>query len=193
VATCQPKRYLCDLILIMKNLTKLFIVGLSAITVFTACNKTTVTTSTSTTASSSMKLAYNNTSLAFNTCIAIQSSVNGSNQLIISGYDVTKGQISDNSFEVDLFADIDSIKVGQVFPASTIFEQPHSMSLFFFPDTTNAYVTQVAQPIGSVTITAVTSSQIKGTFSGGLFNSDDFDATALIYTITNGSFTAKRE
>ena len=178
----------------MKNLTKLFIVGLSAITVFTACNKTTVTTSTSTTASSSsMKLAYNNTSLAFNTCIAIQSSVNGSNQLIISGYDVTRGQISDNSFEVDLFADIDSINVGQVFPASTIFEQPHSMSLFFFPDTTNAFVTQVAQPIGSVAITAVTSSEIRGTFSGGLFNSDDFEASTLIYTITNGSFTAKRE
>jgi len=177
----------------MKKFTKLFIVSLSAITAFTACNKTTVTTSTSITGPSSMKLAYNNTNLAFNTCIALQSNVNGSEQLIISGYNVTKSQVSDNSFEIDLYADIDSIKVGQVFPASTIFEQPHSMSLFFFPDTTNAFVTQVAQPIGSVAITAVTSSEIRGTFSGGLFNSDDFEAGTLIYTITNGSFTAKRE
>jgi hypothetical protein len=177
----------------MKKFTKLFIVSLSAITAFTACNKTTVTTSTSITGPSSMKLAYNNTNLAFNTCIALQSNVNGSEQLIISGYNVTKSQVSDNSFEIDLYADIDSIKVGQVFPASTIFEQPHSMSLFFFPDTTNAFVTQVAQPIGSVAITAVTSSEIRGTFSGGLFNSDDFEASTLIYTITNGSFTAKRE
>jgi len=177
----------------MKKFTKLFIVSLSAITAFTACNKTTVTTSTSITGPSSMKLAYNNTNLAFNTCIALQSNVNASEQLIISGYNVTKSQVSDNSFEIDLYADIDSIKVGQVFPASTIFEQPHSMSLFFFPDTTNAFVTQVAQPIGSVAITAVTSSEIRGTFSGGLFNSDDFEAGTLIYTITNGSFTAKRE
>jgi hypothetical protein len=176
----------------MKNFTKL-IIYLSAILVFNACNKTTVTTSTSATSSSSMKLAYNNTNLAFNTCIAAQSDVNGSEQLIISGYNVTKSQVSDNSFEIDLYADIDSIKVGQVFPTSTIFEQPHSMTLFFFPDTTNAYVTQVARPIGSVTITAVTSSEIRGTFSGGLFSSDDFEASALIYTITNGSFTAKRE
>jgi hypothetical protein len=176
----------------MKNFTKL-IVYLSAIFVFNACNKTTVTTSISSNSSPSMKLAYNNTNLTFNICIAAQSDVNGSEQLIISGYNETKSQISDNSFEIDLYADIDSIKVGQVFPASTIFEQPHSMTLFFFPDSTNAYVTQVTQPIGSVTITAVTSTEIKGTFSGGLFNSDDLSASALIYTVTNGSFIAKRE
>jgi hypothetical protein len=176
----------------MKNFPKL-IIYLSAILVFNACNKTTVTTSSSAISSSSMKLAYNNTNLAFNTCIAAQSDVNGSEQLIISGYDVTKSQISDNSFEIDLYADIDSIKVGQVFPASTIFEQPHSMTLFFLPDSTNAYVTQVAQPIGSVIITAVTSNEIKGIFSGGLFNSDDLSASALIYTVTNGSFAAKRQ
>jgi hypothetical protein len=178
----------------MKNFTKISIFSLLVAVLFSACNKTTVTTrSTGNTGNYSMAFAYNNTSVSFNTCFATQSTVNNSSQFLILGYNTTGNKVSNNSFEVDLYANIDSIKVGQVFPASTTFLQHGTMALYFSPDTVNTYVTQTAKPVGSVTITAITATEIKGTFSGDLFGEFDSNGSNLLYTISSGSFTAKLE
>jgi len=181
----------------MKITTKLLIFCFSTITILSACKKDKVTTNTTHPTNGngaySMAFAENNTRVSFNTCFVTQSYVNNGAQLLISGYNVTNNKISDNSFEVDLIANIDSIKVGQVFLAASTFLQPNSMGLFFSPDTVNNYSTQPSKPVGSVTITEITATEVKGTFTGDLFSELDFNGDNLLYTISEGTFTAKRD
>jgi hypothetical protein len=179
----------------MKITTKFLIFCLSAINVLSACKKDKVTATHPTNGNGvySMAFAENNIKVSFNSCFITQSYVNNGAQLLVLAYNTTNNKISDNSFEVDLIANIDSIKVGQVFPAASTFLQPKSMGLYFSPDTVNTYTTQPSKPVGSVTITEITATEVKGTFSGNLFDELDFDGNNLLYTITNGTFTAKRE
>ncbi|MHB8207227.1 hypothetical protein [Mucilaginibacter sp.] len=175
----------------MKITVKFIAFCLPGVILLNACNKTTVTKTTNSGAYS-MALTVNNSSLSFNTCVSAEVSAGSSSQVAILGYNTTNNKMSNNNFEVEIFEDIDSIKVGQVFKASTIFAESHSMQLYYSPDSTNTYITQTGNPIGSVTITEITAAVIKGTFSGGLFDYADIDGNTLLYTATNGSFTAKR-
>ena len=60
-------------------------------------------------------------------------------------------------------------------------------------DENDSYYTIPAVPQGSVTFTVVTSTIIKGTFTTAkLYDFFDNDGTDLKYTVTNGSFVAKR-
>ena len=180
----------------MRNLIPVFITCVLMIVLLGACNKDTVTkVSSSGTGSNTyfMKLAYNDTTLNFTDC-SVSTVTQGSapTQILISGYSFAKNVFGSQSFELDLMADIDSLKAGQVFPAATTIAQTHSMTLYFFPDSVRTYTTQIANPIGSVTITGVSSTEIKGTFNGGLYGWNDAYAIELNYTITGGTFTAKR-
>ena len=145
-----------------------------------------------------MSLTYNNTKLAFNSCVQAFNScvhtltVNNVPETVILANNITGSKVSDNSFEIDITADVTTLKPGAIFQAASSFSQVNAMTLFFSPDTTNTYATQPANHTGTVTITDVSFTYIKGTFSGKLFASDDFSASQLLYTITNGTFVAKR-
>ncbi|WP_461453281.1 hypothetical protein [Mucilaginibacter sp.] len=176
----------------MRNLVPVFIIGIVMLLLLNACNKESVTT-TSTGGSYSMKFIYNDTTASFNTC-TVSTVIEGNvpSEVLISGFTTTNNKITGKSFELDLVADIDSLKAGQVFPAATTINQLHSSTLYFFPDSLRTYTTQVAKPIGSVTITSVTSSEIKGTFNGGLYGWQDEYAEILDYNISGGTFVARR-
>ena len=180
----------------MKFTTKIISCCLPFIILLSACNKTSVTTKQSNKSSSATSMAVtlnSTTKLSFNNCFVAEATANGSSQILIDANNITNNAVSDNGFEVDLFGSLDSLKAGQVFPASSSFEQLHSSALNYFVNDSTEYVSQPAQAIGSVTITEVTSAEIKGTFSGNLYGPLDFDGNTLLYTATNGSFTAKRD
>jgi len=176
----------------MRNLIPFFIIGVLMVLLLGACNKDSVTT-TSSGGSYSMKLTYNDTIANFNTCV-VSTVIQGNtpSEILISGYNTTNNKISGKSFELDLVGDVDSLKAGQVFPAATTSNQLHSSTLYFFPDSVKTYTTQLANPIGVVTITSVTAYEIKGTFTGGLYGWQDAYAVILDYTISSGTFVARR-
>ena len=69
--------------------------------------------------------------------------------------------------------------------------QKGGVTLFYNPNANDDFNTQPAAPVGSVTITEITATTISGTFSGTLYAGDDFSVIHPVYTVTNGSFTAK--
>ncbi len=64
-------------------------------------------------------------------------------------------------------------------------------AITYYPNNTDTFTTQPGSSQGSVTITEVTATTISGTFSGTLYASNDLSGLHLLYTITNGSFSAK--
>jgi hypothetical protein len=139
-----------------------------------------------------MSFTANSTAVSFNTCVVLTSTANPTGQTIIAGYNNVNGIISANGFEVEAIQDISTIKVGQVFPASTTTGQAGTSALLYFTDATNNFLSQPGNPQGTVTITGITSTSISGTFAGLLFSPGDTGGATTIYTITNGSFTAQR-
>lgn len=145
----------------------------------------------STTATGSMKLTLNGTALSYNNCTASDATVGSDKQTIITGLNITNNTPGNDNIELDIMHDITTLKAGEVFPASTSFDQSDSMALFYFPNATDSFVTQPANPQGSVTITSVSSGIISGTFSAKLFAGDDASGTTVKYTVTDGTFTAR--
>jgi hypothetical protein len=171
----------------MKKTQTLLLAVLGIALVFNSCKKS----SHSPVSSPSMKLTYNGTALSFNSCLALSATVGSTDEVLITGDNVTGSNHSDNSFEVDIVHSITALKAGQTFPAATAFTQAESSTLFFFTNATDTFVSQPKNPYGTVTITGVTSTTITGTFSGTLYAVSDFSGLDLKYTITDGTFTAK--
>jgi hypothetical protein len=71
------------------------------------------------------------------------------------------------------------------------YAQPEGAGITYYPNNTDTFTTQIGNPQGTVTITEVTATTISGTFSAKLFAWNDTSGNTVIYTITNGSFTAK--
>ena len=157
---------------------------------FSSCKKSS-TPAPVPTITTSMKLTANGTPLSFSYCEEVEIDVNNAPQITFTGTNVTNGKPSDASFEVDILHDPTTLKAGQTYPAATSFAQPDGSALFYSPNANDTYMTQPGNPQGTVTITEVTATTISGTFSGKLFAGDDFSGTSVLYTITNGSFTAK--
>jgi hypothetical protein len=84
-----------------------------------------------------------------------------------------------------------TLKAGQTYPVASSFAQADGALFFYFTNDTDSFISQPANPQGTVTITEVTPTTISATFLGKLFASNDFEGTTAVYTITNGSFTAK--
>ncbi|MDB5024258.1 MAG: hypothetical protein JWP78_2013 [Mucilaginibacter sp.] len=173
----------------MKNLSHLFIAVLATALAFSSCKKS--TTPAPAGATSSMKLTSNGTAISFNECVQGTVTANGVVQTVIIADNITNGKVGDAGFEVDIMHDPATLKAGQTYAAASSFGQADGATFFYYPNATDNFATQPANPQGLVTITGVTSTTITGTFSGKLFASDDFAGTTVIYTVTNGSFTAK--
>ncbi|MEO6978874.1 MAG: hypothetical protein ABI113_10870 [Mucilaginibacter sp.] len=170
----------------MKKLSKLFIVVLFTAIALTSCKKN----SDNSPAGTTMTFTANGTATTYNTCVAVSASVNDVNQTLITGTNLTNGKPSAASMEVDITHDLATMKAGQTYSVTTA--PKDGLILFYFKNDNDVFTTQPANPVGKVTITEVTSSTIKGTFSGKLFSEDDFTGEHVLYSIAGGSFTAKR-
>jgi hypothetical protein len=157
---------------------------------FSACKKgSTPTPDTSST--TTMTLTSNGTNnISYNSCDEIAASVNNINHTLITGYNLTNGKKSADSFELDIVHDVATLQAGKAYPVGSSLGQVDAVTFFYSPTDTTDFNSANAQ--GSVTISGITATTITGTFSGKLFAQDDFDGTHVIYTVTNGAFTAKR-
>jgi hypothetical protein len=175
----------------MKKNSAIFIAVLSILFILNSCKKNGDNDPDKPVASS-MTFTSNSIALSFNTCVALTAVVDRANQLVISGYNTAGGIISNNSLDIDIMQDIGAITVGQTFPVSTIFGQAGSSAMVFLPNGKDQFCTQPGNPQGIVTITAVKTNTISGTFSAKLFKTSDFDGDTVRYTIANGTFVAKK-
>lgn len=171
----------------MRSLSK-FIAVLVVVVAFSACKKSS-TPAPDTTVTTTMTLTSNGTNLSFDDCEEVTASVNNVTHTLIAGNSSTN---KNASFTVDIVHDPSTLKAGQAYPVATSFEQADAATLFYSPNTGTNFNTQPANAQGSVTISGVTATTITGTFSGKLYAADDFDAITVVYTVTNGAFTAKR-
>ncbi len=172
----------------MKKLAKLFIATLFIAVVFRSCKKGDSNNSSA----FFMKFNANGTNVSFNNCVEVTATVGTTPVILITGNNLNKDKVSDNSFEVEISHDPLTIAAGQTYPAATIFGQTESSTLIYFLSDSDFNTTQPGSAQGTVTITEVNASLIKGTFSGKLFAHDDFNGEHVTYTVTNGSFSAQR-
>jgi hypothetical protein len=170
-----------------KNITKLIVLCLIAGTSFSACKKDDNKKPVSNTYS--MKFNANGTAVSYTSCLVADIDINGSKLTDIIG--VNKNN-SNNEMELEFPVAVSSLKAGQTYqvivPTGNNQLELTTPLLGYTMDGTNYFTTQSADPVGTVTITSVTSTTLQGTFSGKLYSEDDSDATTLKYTITNGTF-----
>lgn len=167
-----------------KNFTKLVILCLIAGTSFSACKKSSNNNPSGDTYS--MKLTLNGKAVTYTTCLVADITANG-----IAQFNITGSNKGNEGLAIDVIANLKTVKAGQVFNAATAYVQPNSMTIFYTDAANNDYGTQLTDPTGSITITSVTSTTVKGTFTGKLYDFDDTNATNLKYTITGGTFVAE--
>ncbi len=142
----------------------------------------------------SMKFTINGSAVNYNTCLEASASAGSSNQTVFSGFQTTNGTTGASTFEVAINNDPATLKAGQTYAAATKFGETNHSALLYFPNDKDFYASQPGNPTGTtVTITDITTDIIKGTFSGKLFSQDDYDGKSVKYTVTAGTFVAKRE
>jgi hypothetical protein len=171
----------------MRSLSK-FVAVLVIAFAFSACKKSN-TPAPDTTVTTTMTLTSNGTNLSFDDCEQVATSVNNVAHTIIVGSSTIN---KNTAFTVDIIHDVSTLKAGQAYPVASSIAQTDAAFLYYYPNTSNNFSTQPSSAQGSVTISGVSASTITGTFSGKLFAVADVDGTTVIYTITNGAFTAKR-
>ena len=173
----------------MKKISVFCIVALLMAAMFSGCKKDSKNPATSTT--ESMKLTLNANAVSYNSCLGSDATIGSTKETIITGLNLTNNTPGADSFEIEIVHDISTLKAGEVFQAANSFGQADGMALYYFPNDNDTFVTQPANPQGTVTITAVTSTTISGTFSGKLFASADLSGTTVKYTVISGTFTAR--
>jgi len=172
----------------MKNLSHLCIAVLTTAMLLDSCKKSSIPTPSD--PASSMTFTANGHNISFNDCEEAPVEVNGILQTTFLGTTVTNGNPGDARFQVCIQHDPATIKAGQTYRSATSFEQAEGVVFYYYPDASHTFVSQPANPQGSVTITNVTSTTISGIFSGHVFTPDDLTGVGVVYTIINGSFTA---
>ena len=175
-----------------KNITKLIILCLITAFSSSACKKNSDNKPTDNSSSDNtefMKVTINGKAVNYDNCIISDESVGGVTQFGMLG----AGEKDNNNLGITVYADIKNLKAGDTFNAASSIYQPNGMVINYNLDENDSYYTIPAVPQGSVTFTVVTSTIIKGTFTTAkLYDFFDNDGTDLKYTVTNGSFVAKR-
>ena len=177
----------------MKTLSLLCIALAAIALTFSSCKKSSNNPTPDKTASSSMKFTVNGTAISFNNCGETSLSVNDVTQTLFLGVNVTNGTPSGASLELNIQHDPATFKAGQTYQVASSPGQADGATFYYSTNSTDEFTSQPANPQGSITITEVTSTTISGTFSGKLFAYNDYAGATVVYTITNGSFTAKRQ
>jgi len=172
-----------------RNITKLLVLCLIAGASLSACKKSSDNKPSTSSDTYSMKFTLNGTAISYNSCAVADVEVNSDKYTEFIGLN---GKDLNNSFQVEVIADYTKITAGQTFKVTSDYLAQGTAILFYSPDGTNYFNTQVAAPEGTVTITDVTATTIKGTFSGKLYSADDSNAETLKYTVTSGTFVAQK-
>ena len=168
-------------------------IALAAIALtFSSCKKSSNPTPNNT-VSSSMKFTSNGSVVSFNNCGEVSASVNGITQTLFTGINVTNGTPGDVNFEINIQHDPATFQAGQTYQVTSLPGHADAATFYYSTNSTDEFTSQPTNTQGSVSITGVTSTTISGTFSGKLFAYDDYAGATVVYTITNGSFTAKRQ
>jgi len=176
----------------MKTLSYACISLVAIALTFSSCSKKSSSNPTPSGTVSSMKLTVNGTDLNFNDCEETEFDTNnGFKNTVITGYMVTNGKPGDVKFVVYIVHDPATLKAGQTYVIEPSNVVTDNVIFFYWINSTDQFSSQSGNPHGSVTITAATSTTISGTFSGKLFDPGDLGGINPLYTITNGSFTAK--
>lgn len=172
----------------MKVRVKVLMISLLALFAFNSCKKSTV--------------QPNNNNIPNLTTVSVKFTINGSvhtltnvtqTSLTPPGLSTTETDIRATSTSGETFSiaitHASALKVGDSFVVSGSVAIGVGAYFSYNPDGgENAYVTQPAQPFGTVTITEVGSNYLKGDFSTKLYNFGDIHATNVVYTITDGQF-----
>jgi hypothetical protein len=174
----------------MKNLSHVLMAVIVTSIVFSTCKKSS-TPAPAPSTTSSMKLNANGTALSFNNCEQFSITANGMVQTEFISKSVVNGKFGDQEFEVDIIHDPATLKAGQTYQVAGTYVQQDAAMITYYPNASDIFTTQPGNPVGTVTITEVTSTTISGTFAGKLFAWSDTAGNTFVYTITNGSFTAK--
>jgi len=167
----------------MKYLFKAATLIFSISIVLFSCKKSSTTTPTLVTF---MKLDTNSKTISYNSCVTVEINLVGQPQTDIT----TQG--GTGHFKITLNKAPGNLKTGQVYQAQGIFSlSTDNYAIFTYVPYSSAnggygYTSSENNPVGSVTLTEVTSTSIKGTFSAGIFQDDS--GSKLRYTITNGTF-----
>ncbi|ASU32498.1 hypothetical protein [Mucilaginibacter xinganensis] len=172
----------------MKIIPKLILPALLIGLLFNSCKKN----DSGSSPGMAMKFNCNGKAISFNSCYAEATTVGNTSEVMITGVNITNSKHGTTSFEVALTHDFNTLKSGQTYPIGRSISQVDAATLFYFTTATNVFNTQPGNTEGTVTVTEVTSATVKGTFSGKLFAEDDLEGQSMVYTITNGEFTAKK-
>ncbi len=139
-----------------------------------------------------MKFNANSATINCTICAENEVIVNGTPYTIIKGISGEKG--NGGQLRITIYEDENNLKTGQVYTSQSTnsLTFKNAVSFAFVPDTLvdNPYgfTTAAYNPTGTVTLTEVTPTYIKGTFSASLFVPADYYGANLIYAITNGTF-----
>jgi hypothetical protein len=174
----------------MKTLSYVLMAATAVSITFSSCKKSSTPAPAPADVATSMKLTSNGTALNYNQCQQFIVSA-GITQSDFIAKNFINGKLSDDEFEVDIIHDPATLKAGQTYPVISSYAQPDGAVITYYLNDTDTFTTQPGSSQGSVTITSVTSTSISGTFSGTLYTSNDLSGLHQLYTITNGSFTAK--
>ena len=134
-----------------------------------------------------IKFDANGQTMNFNPCSTVETIFFGQPQTNIS----SQGGIG--TFKITLTQPFKNLKAGQVYKAQTIKNvDTDSYAQFnYVPDNSSddkyGYSSSMYTPVGSVTLTEVTPTSVKGTFTAAVFGNNGAD---LKYTITNGTFSS---
>jgi len=167
----------------------LFVVAMTMTSLFNACKKNENPPSHAVTAS--LSFTANGNKVSFNNCTATGQDDIPKTMLIKS----IKNESDPATYQgigIAINQDITTLKAGQVCPVETSANQPDKSIINFEPNSASDFTTMQANAQGLVTITNVTATAISGTFSAKLFAPSDIAGTTVIYTITDGTFTATR-
>jgi hypothetical protein len=141
-----------------------------------------------------MQLSANGKNVNYTACTENEVIINGQPDTQITGFYSSTGNVGNKQFRIDLVADENNLKTGQVYTSQSAksFNFTNQVTFAYLPDSLVdnyfGYTTAIYNPTGTVTLTEVTPTYIKGTFSAKLFSTDDFFGQNLLYTATNGTF-----
>jgi hypothetical protein len=177
----------------MRRSSYLSMATLVAVLAFSSCKKSATPAPAKTTDSDAvMSFTINgSTNIGYTDCEEKFTTEVGVKHTLITGVNLTDGKPGADSFVLDIAVDPATITAGQAFPVASTAAEANAATLIYATDATDTFVTQPANAQGSVTFSAASTTGFTGTFSGKLFAKSDVTGTTVVYTITNGAFTAK--
>lgn len=177
----------------MRRSSYLSMAALVAVLAFSSCKKSATPAPAKTTDSdAAMSFTVNgSTNIGYTDCEEKFTTEAGVKHTLITGVNLTDGKPGADSFVLDIAVDPATITAGQAFPVASTVAEANAATLIYATDATDTFITQPANAQGAVTFSAAGTTGFTGTFSGTLFAKSDLTGATLVYTITNGAFTAK--